>query len=92
MSKDSYVQGAKCGQAYNLAVAQAIADGKGTDAVYIFSLYCFHLETANLCTNTPSNEIMEALMDSNKNLDTIQKTLTSKELYIKLKELYGNQD
>ena len=49
------------GQAYNLAVAAAIQEGKATDKKEIFSYFNFYYELGKLCQTYSMDEIKELL-------------------------------
>lgn len=58
---DDFNQRAAKGQAYNLAVATAIADGKQHDNQYIAKQYLRHLQFANLMQKTKPAELAAAV-------------------------------
>ena len=57
----SQLESIRRGQAYNLAVSAAIADGKTTDKKEIFSYFIFYYELGKLCQTYSMDEIKELL-------------------------------
>ena len=63
---DNFSQRAARGQAYNLAVSTAIADGKHKDLEYVFRQYLRHLKIADLLQNSSEKQLVELI--NNKEL------------------------
>jgi hypothetical protein len=68
---DDYSQRAAKGQAYNLAVLTALADGKGHDNVYITKQFLRHLQFAAILQKA-STEQIASLLDNPKLVDLIK--------------------
>ena len=71
---DDFSQRAAKGQAYNLAVSTAIADGKQHDNEYIVKQFLRHMQFASLLQKANPQQLSEALNCSRtleliKNLD-----------------------
>lgn len=49
------------GQAYNLAVSAAIADGKATDKKEIFAYFTFYYDLGKLCQTYSMDEIRDLI-------------------------------
>ena len=58
MSND-FSKRASIGQAYNLAVAEAISKGRSDDVDYIFKLYYKHLKLAALVQKSDPNQLAD---------------------------------
>ena len=71
MAYDDYSQRAAKGQAYNLAVQTAIADGRQHDNEFIVRQFQRHLQFANLLQKANPQQLAE-LLDSTKMLDLIK--------------------
>ena len=61
---DDYSQRASKGQAYNLAVATAIADGRAHDNEYITKQFTRHLAFASLLQKANPQQLSELLGNS----------------------------
>ncbi len=68
---DDYSQRAARGQAYNLAVATAVAEGKAHDNEFITRQYLRHLQFASILQKA-STEQVAALLGNPKLLDLIK--------------------
>lgn len=61
MSNQDFSQRAARGQAYNLAVQTAIADGKGHDNEYIVKQFLRHLQFAALVQKATPEQLAQAV-------------------------------
>lgn len=59
--QDNFSQRAARGQAYNLAIQEAIAEGKQNDVEAILGLYYKHLQFAALLQSDKSDALSEAV-------------------------------
>ena len=62
MSDDYNIRAAK-GQAYNLAIAQAINEGKTEDTKYIYSLFIKYYELGQLIQKASLDEIKQVISE-----------------------------
>lgn len=60
MSDDYNIRAAK-GQAFNLAVHEAVAAGKGKDTKYIYENFIYYYELGQLVQSANLEELREAL-------------------------------
>lgn len=61
MAEDNYNLRAAKGQAYNLAVHQAIANGTANDTIYIYTQYIRFYELGQLIQGASIDELKEVL-------------------------------
>jgi len=69
---DDYSQRAAKGQAYNLAISTAIADGKQHDNRYIVKQYLRHIKFASMLQKANPDQLASA-MDNPGYLELLQK-------------------
>lgn len=77
---DQYSQRAARGQAYNLAVLTAIADGRHHDKEYVIKQFLAHLEFASILQECAVDQLAkvldcQALLDKLKEIQTISSGL-----------------
>ena len=71
MSKDDFSMRAAKGQAYNLAVSTAIADGRHHDNKYVIQQYIKHLQVADMLQKSDPKTVLQAL-DNNEFLKALE--------------------